>query len=230
MRTTLFILISALIFSCKQGGNPLQNKSPAPILAEDTLRIIKELKGIYSNDGTKKFRSCDQPGMIYMVNDQSNLLDSAVKKLLPKAYRGEGIFVNLTAGINPATDKSFAGILELKEILKTEQKGPNNTCIPYDFWCIGTEPFWQVQISEDEQLIDFYNPMEQTTRHFLYAEPQVKDGVVSYMSEEADNPKNKISIRIFNEKCSDGMSDKQYSYRAEVILDRRYTGCAVKFN
>ncbi|MGZ4048193.1 MAG: hypothetical protein ACXVNN_02455, partial [Bacteroidia bacterium] len=89
--------------------------------------------------------------------------------------------------------------------------------------CFGTEPFWQIQISEKENLIDFYDPMEQKTTHFIYSKPEIKDGITTYTSSDK---KDRISIAIKKEKCN-GAIDPQYDYSVLVTLnDKKYNGCA----
>jgi uncharacterized membrane protein len=228
MRKLLLLPFSLFILSCNQTKDPAQTKEPLPLTTTDTIRIIKDFKGVYKNNGTPTFIDCEHPEMIYRIKDGSGL-DDSVKKLLPNAYAREAIYAEINAEVSSIDSKVFAEQLEIKKILKTEQKNFMNTCVPYDFWCKGNEPFWQLQISKTEKLIDFYDPMTQKTTHFLYAEPHDKDGATVYSSAEENNPKNKIQIYLYKEKCSDGMSDKQYNYRTEVIMDKRYKGCAVKF-
>lgn len=225
MKTTTLLFLIVLFSACNQSGNPVQVKSPAPVLAEDTLRITKKFSGIYFNDGTGKFISCEQPEMTYLL-DSDNKLDSARKQILPHAYPAEGIFVQMLAEINSSSDGNYAGLLKVKELVKAKQKNSKNTCIPYDFWCTGTEPFWQLQISKAENLIDFYNPMEEKTTHFSYSAPRTEGNATYYTASDKDQ---NISITIKNEKCN-GATDSQYDYSAEVKLNgKKYNGCAVVF-
>jgi uncharacterized membrane protein len=228
MRILLLFFTPFILLSCNQSGNPIQVKSPAPVLVEDTLKIIKKFNGIYKNNGTGRFIDCEHPEMTYLLENPK--LDSALRKILPNAYPGEGIFVNMMAEINASSDKNYAGTLELKELLKTELKDYTNTCIPYDFWCMGTEPFWHLQISEKENLIDLYDPMEQKTIHADYVKPEVTENSITYTTL---NNIKKINFRIviLKEKCSDGMSEREFNYKATVLLNgvTEYNGCAVKY-
>jgi uncharacterized membrane protein len=100
--------------------------------------------------------------------------------------------------------------------------------IVYDFKCKGNEPFWQVEINAEKNSIDFINPMEQKTTHFNYSEPTINNKIIVFNATTADS-KNKISITIINESCTDGMSEKKYNYKAAVVLnDKKYNGCAMK--
>ena len=111
--------------------------------------------------------------------------------------------------------------------MKTEFKNYQNDCISFEYWCIGNEPFWQLQISEKENLIDFYDPMEQKTIHFNYIKSENKNESLNY---SVKNESNTIGIKIKKEKCSDGISEKKYNYSVTVILNHKtYKGCAVAF-
>lgn len=184
------------------------------------------MSGIYFDDGTKKFINCEQPELVYML-DNNRQLDSAMKKILPNAYAGEGIFVQMMAEVNGSPDdRVYAGLLKVKELIKAVQKNSRNTCIPYDYWCTGTEPFWQLQISQKENLIDFYDPMQQKTTHFSYSSPELNGDIAKYISSDKEN---KISVTIKKEKCN-GATDNQYDYSAEVVLNgKKYAGCASSY-
>jgi uncharacterized membrane protein len=218
------------LFSCNpQAENPSKTNSSSAISANDTFHLIKELKGllIHAKD-EKRFVPCDTPDLLYIVenNDQTNII---LDSILPKAYEGEAIFLQIEAEIKPSADKKYTALLSIKKFLKAEQKNPANTCIPFDFWCKGNEPFWQLQISEKENLIDFYDPMQQRTTHFAYSKQEITDDVITYSSKD-ENVKNNIFIRIKNEKCFDGMSEKKYNYSVEVVLNnKKYKGCALKY-
>jgi uncharacterized membrane protein len=158
------------------------------------------------------------------VNEGVQKLDSLYKSVLPNpAYPEQAIFADVKGVL---TSTNGISSLAIKEVVHVEQRGLKNTCVPYDYWCTGTEPFWQVQISEQENLIDFYNPMEQKTSHFIYSKAEIKNGVTHYSSSDKEN---RISITIKKEKCN-GAIDTPYNYSVEVLLnDKKYSGCAIKY-
>ncbi|MDF2436788.1 MAG: hypothetical protein K0Q95_1164 [Bacteroidota bacterium] len=227
MRIILTLGALALLVSCKQEGSHEKANDHTSVTANDTLKVIKDFKGIYKH-GTQTFTDCEHPERIYSVKPLEKL-DSVFNRILPHPYKEEGVYMEMNAEISSIDSKRFVGELDIKDIYRAEQKNPMNTCIPYDFWCKGNEPFWQMQVSKGEGIIDFYDPMQKKTTHFLFAEPEIKEGVIIYSSTEENNPANKIQISLFKEKCSDGMSDKEYSHRVVVVMDKQYKGCAVKF-
>jgi uncharacterized membrane protein len=230
MKIIYFFLICLMMFSCNIKQDTSSKAGSTNILGQnDTLHIIKEFSGLLINHSPEKqFISCDNIEMIHLLekNDQT---DTILKSILPNALDGESIFLQMQAEIKPSSDKKYADILSIKKFIKAAQKSYLNTCIPYDFWCKGNEPFWQLQISEKENLIDFYDPMQQKTTHFPYSKQEIKDGILQYNSKD-EKLKNNILIKIKKERCSDGMSEKQYDYSVEVVLNgSNYKGCALKY-
>lgn len=183
----------------------------APIVQDDIM-------GLYA-DG--KFRIGDyEPDLTYNVVDNTHKIDSIYKYLLPHAYLHQSVYLYF---IGRAVEKTGSNVVEIDSIVEMQIKNYKNTSTQYKYWCFGTEPFWQIEISEKENLIDFYEPMEQKTTHFLYSKPEIKNGSTTYSSSDKEN---KISIIIKKEKCN-GAIDPQYDYSVQVTLnDKKYAGCA----
>lgn len=202
------------------------NIHPHTGIVQDTLQVVKKWTGLYSGK-SKTFVSCGQPGLKYLAESTNGQADTIYKSILPAAYPGEAIYMEMTAALEPSGDPQYAGILVISTFEKAEQKSAKNTCIPYDYWCSGTEPFWQLEISEKEGLIDFYNASEQEMLHFPYARPAISNGVQVY---SVQNGNSNLEIKIKNEKGSDGMSERSYSHKAIVVLNKNeMTGGAALF-
>ncbi|HEX8516924.1 MAG TPA: hypothetical protein VF868_12045 [Bacteroidia bacterium] len=218
-------LLLLLLFSCNQPGNPLQDKQAGSEVTTDTLSLIREFTGIYAD---KVFFDCSNPGLTYTVTDKGSLLESVLKKEQAAAFRETGISVRVRAVLTGSARKGSAGVLEIKELVSANQE--NDGCRPYDYICKGNEPFWQVQVSKAKNTIIHYDPMNQKTIAFRYVEPEEKEGALIYNTESFDDPKSKILISISKEKCSDGMSDIEYSYSSKIIFNNEnFKGCAIKF-
>ncbi len=185
-------------------------------ISKDDNLTIKDHKGIY-NIKNNTIILCDDSLSISVV-DETKSLDTLISKLFPNDP--QPIYVEAKGILQP---KDFV----IKEVFKAEQKNFRNTCIPYDFWCIGTEPFWNIQISKIENLIDFYDPMEQKNYHFEYSDPKNEKNRIVYT---AKNKTDKIQITIKTEACSDGMSERTYQHAAEINLNgNSFKGCAIKY-
>ncbi|MEO7965661.1 MAG: hypothetical protein ABIT38_17260 [Gemmatimonadaceae bacterium] len=97
------------------------------------------------------------------------------------------------------------------------------------FWRLtGTEPFWGVRI--DTGGIVFSSPDLPNGMRFPIAVPVVADGSLRFNSTMERAPVHDIEVVLTEKSCSDGMSDKSWTYAAHVMLDKqRYEGCAERF-
>ena len=71
----------------------------------------------------------------------------------------KGFTLNSDSTNIPDPEKYYK-ILVIKEVIAVEGKNFRNTCIPYDFWCLGNEPNWSLQISKEENIFELYLPSE----------------------------------------------------------------------
>jgi uncharacterized membrane protein len=96
-----------------------------------------------------------------------------------------------------------------------------------DFYAIGTEPFWSLEIDNDRgvsfKLADLPKPVT-----FSISQPTTgKDSTVYSL----DNAGSKLEITIYNEFCNDGMSDNLYEQRVHVrYKGETFKGCGVYLN
>lgn len=221
-------IISVLFFSCNQQENSPNTIIQTITIKRDSLPKIEEFEGLYfpSKNGSRGVIEINY-SVGYPVEDETNSLDSLYKKILPNAYPYQKIYIKVEGKLLSSLSQAEPITLHIKSVLKTELKNYQKNCIPYEYWCMGNEPFWQVQISEKENLIDFYDPMGQKTVHFDFTKSQIKNGYINY---SAKNNSNAIEIKIKKETCSDGMSEKKYNFSVSVQLnDKTYKGCAVAF-
>ena len=87
---------------------------------------------------------------------------------------------------------------------------------------LGTEPFWALDV--DTSGLRFITPDDTSGVRFPpIAATVVADTVVwSGQTEHAA-----IELRVWTERCSDGMSDREYPYASRVtIAGTTYRGCA----
>jgi uncharacterized membrane protein len=87
---------------------------------------------------------------------------------------------------------------------------------------LGTEPFWALDV--DGAGLRFITPEDTSGIRFPpIAATAVADTVVwSGQTERAT-----IELRVWREKCSDGMSDREYPYASRVtVAGTTYRGCA----
>lgn len=213
--------VTIFLSACNVSTSP-ENKNSIKLdsikIGRENKPTIKQFQGLYRAHQSN-FLDCGSGQLMALKNTAE--IDSIYNLLLPNAYSDEAIYIEMNASIDP----NDSGSIIYSDNLKAEQKNYKNTCIQSDYWCTGTEPFWVLQISKNEDLIDFYNPMEQKTTHFVYAKPEIKNGVTTYNSTDGEN---KINIVIKKEKCN-GAIDKQYDFSVQVQLnDKKYSGCGLQ--
>lgn len=234
MKKYLFLSfsISFLFFACQQQKNSSDNSSQIDTIKKASEQKIEEFEGLFfpaTQNSSAMLKVCfgDNHTLSYPIEDETNSLDTLYTKTLPNAYPYQTIYVKVKGELVSSGSQADPYTLHVNSVLKTEFKNYMNDCIPYEYWCMGNEPFWQVQISEIENLIDFYDPMEQKTIHFDYVKSENKNGLAIYA---AKNESSSIELKIKNEKCSDGMSEKKYNYSVTVKVDNKtFSGCAVAF-
>lgn len=114
-------------------------------------------------------------------------------------------------------------------ILRVDTLSPRtmrNSCLPYEFWCLGTEPFWGAVVSEEGVSLKMIG----SGQGLWFPAPRRVPGEGIWTYESTD-PKTKTVLRlqIKKEPCSDGMSDRQYDYSVQLRRgDELLRGCAVR--
>lgn len=93
-----------------------------------------------------------------------------------------------------------------------------------DFYAIGTEPFWNLEIDREKaisfKLADLPKPMIFNARM-----PRVDKDSTYYL---VDSATGRLEVTVFNEFCSDGMSDNLYEHRVHVrYKGQTFKGCGV---
>ena len=194
-----------------------------------TDTTAQTFKGLYAYDRKNStFRSCTNPVKLYIVEDSTQKLSGLYRKVLNNNfYSRESIYTEVKGYLKPVSNGKDS-VLIVKEVLKTEAKSFTTECYPYEFIALGTEPFWSVDIIPVEDKIVLKDVSTDRVVIFPYREGRKgRDGVYVF---EANNAKREsIRIIIRPETCSDGMSEREYKYSAEVRLGERILkGCAVK--
>jgi len=252
----LFLLVS--FYSCKKADETI-NKSDSQIETEkkadvkfensdlitDSLKnksgenqgkekIFEGICKINTNTNTNTFLDCQNPDIEYLVNDETSNLKSLYEKIYSSKNVYGSVYAKVKGVITETKDEKFSEkfpmTLIVSEVIDIQKKNFNNTCVKYDFWAIGNEPTWSLQISKKENLILFNDNAGNKEYYFFYEEQTSDDeGRIIYM---AHNKIQQYLIKavFIKEKCSDNMSDKVYDYSAEIELSggKIYKGCGIK--
>jgi uncharacterized membrane protein len=229
MRKTILLLLLAFCLSnC--------NETPKPAASEVQSFAFNSsnpttLRGYYVlGDEVNMFRNCADNKQ-YWVKDATRSLDSLYRlACLPAPIPYEAVYAVFTGILEPKDTASAAaetaGIFTVTQVDTLQPKSKFNACLPWEFWCHGTEPFWSLQISEAEGGIFLKNMADETGTQFAWAEPTT-DNQTSWVYEIISSEPLKIFIK--KEKCNDGMSEIEYDYSVIVTQnDATLRGCAVR--
>lgn len=243
MKTYTLIFISAIVIQSCSSPQQKVEITDSITIADSTNKtdsVVKEkinsplmFKGLYTyGNEVRTFRDCSGNKTVYWVVDSSASLQTRYKKTnrFP-AYPYESVYAEvkgyLTGKSNMGYASEYENVLVVTEIIKVEPKNFRTACYNYEFIALGNEPFWSVDIIPDEKRILFKNVGQEKAVEFIYKPASVSAGV--YRCEATSPSNKKIVVVIRKEKCSDGMSDRQYNYSAQVTIDGTvFKGCAIK--
>ncbi|MEO6166087.1 MAG: hypothetical protein ABIO46_02500 [Chitinophagales bacterium] len=226
-------------FSCKPENKRLPDINSIPeekaVLPEkDEQR--KTFKGLFVvGKNMKTFRSCGSPDDNYFVIDSTGEMSNLYQAIFRSspAFPYEYVYVEVKGMVQQASEavaiRGFDSSIVVFDILTFEQKNYRNTCIPYDFWALGNEPNWSLQVSAKEGILALKDYSNNRVYLFEYFAPKVvNDEVFTYYSNNYAN-QTSISAIFKRMPCSDGMSDNEYEYSAAVVINgKRFSGCGIR--
>lgn len=223
----LFPALLLGIFCCTQCSNP----TPPPVETAAVEKIVTLKGSLVFDDQSSQFKECGTD-KTYRVIDGSGALDTLyAQACAPFTYPGERVYAVLTGKIRPASESGnsalYAGVFSISKADTVEVQNSFNICEPYDFWCSGTEPFWDARISKNGETIIYQDiSLEQVLVFSNGIKTQKGEGWVYKAKESATGRTIEISIK--KGECSDGMSDQIFPYASTLVFGReKREGCAV---
>jgi uncharacterized membrane protein len=130
-----------------------------------------------------------------------------------------------SAGNSPrwVAGASFSGLLLLAcQGRDSAQRAESSEAPRTAFRMAGTEPFWALDI--DSTGLRFRSPDDTAGVHWPQPSSRVSEDTLHWAGRTA---RGEIEASIWPGQCSDGMSDRVWSYTAAVRIDTtKYTGCA----
>jgi uncharacterized membrane protein len=237
MRSYILMFITAILFQgCSAPDKKVTIADSAAVLsidtaAADTTPII--YKGLYTfGNEVSTFQDCNDRQKVYWVNDSLSSLRKPYENAnKTPSYPYESVYAEVKGYLTGKSKMGYAGdyenVLVITDVIKVETKNFRTDCYNYEFIGLGNEPFWSLDIIPEEQRIVLKEAGRESALEFSYTPANIGGGVYRY---EATNPaKDKLVVVIREEKCSDGMSDRQYNYSAEITVNGRVLkGCAIK--
>ncbi|MBO9199769.1 MULTISPECIES: copper resistance protein NlpE N-terminal domain-containing protein [Niastella] len=187
------------------------------LLSDHTFHLKDEFNG-------RELPPQETEGRWLTTNDQLQLL---VNNTLTKrfAVSNKGLKeVSLTGAPDALYSNSYLSrkIIGADNIAWMEKKAAG-----IDFFGLGNEPFWLIEIDKDKQ-ISFLQVDSSHPTVFPYVAAIQQNGQYIY---NTDTTTCGIQIIITPQFCSDGMSDNWYEYKVEARYNGiTYMGCGVKLN
>ena len=218
------------------GATALKNDSPQTLKALMPTVAPAEHRGLYVFDAQNStYRDCAEPDAHYLVIDETGgTLEKNYRRLLKFPDPGQPIFAEVKGFKTPyygnhALSGDHSGFFVVTEIIDLEAKNFRNTCILYEFWALGTEPFWQVQVSAAEGVIEYRGMDDDRTKVFTYQPPVEEEGVKIYTGVNQESGDN-IRIAVQDGPCSDGMSETSHKLSVKLAMNgKELNGCGIPF-
>ncbi len=237
MKRYIFVFSAILtLHSCSSPEKPVGTRDSLTVKPSETGSLSTKpvtFEGLYTfGNEVNTFQDCNGSKTVYWVNDSlTNLRDKYKETTSFLSYPYESVYAEVKGYLSGKSSLGYASeyenVLVVTDIIKLEAKNFRTECYNYEFIALGNEPFWSVDIIPQERRIILKDVGQEKVYEFFYAPQTVSGGIHRY---ESTNPaRDKLIIEIREEKCSDGMSDRQYNYSAEVRLNERLLkGCAIK--
>ena len=118
-------------------------------------------------------------------------------------------------------------VLIVTTVIDVDYVQRENPIFPFEFRCYGNEPFWNLDIINNDEAI-FKDIGMESVLYMRYVEPKIEGGIYIYEFEHhAGGITNAMNVIIKKAPCSDTMSGEKFEYTVTVEYDgRTYEGCA----
>jgi len=202
-----------------------KNESAQGVYYEVRSAGMFDVTGDSRPDGVVLIKKSSGQGFLYeliIAEDDSGSIRQLAAARLTDNLEVTGITfdsVNIKAEVLTAGGAKEVYIYALKEgkLIRT------NTPELMNFRCMGTEPFWSIVIKDGSIL--FLTPDNPDGEQWKFTPPVVSPDKWVYTTMDAKN--RNVTITITRGKCSDGMSEMEFGYRAAIKLGTiNLNGCA----
>ena len=205
----------------------------APVQLDSSANARVSFKGLYTvGNEVSTFYDCSTQKTFWLTDSTGRLA-----KLYEAADRGltypyESVYVEVQGYLKGKSALGYASEYEnelvVKDVFILRPKDFQTDCYPYEFIALGNEPFWALDIIPHEKRIVLKDVGNQKVYEFPYVEAETKQEETLY-TVQSRNKKDKLTVLIQKQVCSDGMSDRQYNYSATITLNgTTLKGCAVR--
>jgi uncharacterized membrane protein/heat shock protein HslJ len=178
----------------------------------------------------RSFTPCENKAEYWVLDQTGGNLWKVYKELTHQPY--QPIYVEVRGRLGPPPSDGFGADYDRQVTVRElrhagiETRGCAEDLKDILFRASGNEPFWNLQISENDIV---FSEMEKPHLTFPHAHPEVSDGRWVFVSTIKEPARHDIRISITEKKCTDTMSGELFSFSSQVSLDgNKYVGCAVE--
>ena len=204
-----------------------QSTSKPPIPANSHENSVFRGQLVLGHE-VRSFIPCGKRVDYWVVDRSGGELWKVYQRLTHKPY--QPMYVEVRGHLEPPPADGFGAdyarqltVFELRRA-GVETRGCAEDLGGIAFRASGNEPFWNVEISENEIV---FSQLGQPKIAFPYAPPDLSDTSRVYRSRTKERPQHRIEITLREKRCIDSMSGEHFSFVAQVSLDgRKYLGCA----
>jgi uncharacterized membrane protein len=188
--------------------------------------------------GAGKFAFFDcASGKVYAISDSTMSLGRLYQKACqPAACPGESAMITAQGRLFTKADPGMGeehGILAVVGIDSLYTRTMDNACVPFNYWCHGTEPFWSLVVSKREGGFFFKELASEKGRYYTWSPFTLTEhNTTTFVVHEYRNSDAKMTVYIRPERSNDGMSDQEYNYSATIVTPdgRTLRGVAVAWD
>ena len=176
----------------------------------------------------RSFTPCENKVEYWVLDQTGGDIWKVYQNLTHQPY--QPIYVEVLGHLGPPPSDGFGADYDrqvtVRELRRAglETRGCAEDLKDILFRASGNEPFWNVQISENNIV---FSEMGKPHLTFPYAHPEVSDDRWVFVSKIKKPTQHDIQISITEKRCADTMSGEHFSFTAQVSFDGlKYVGCA----
>ena len=213
----LFCLILFILTRCGSGEQVVQKTALASPTSAQLVRGSLQMSASFG-----RISDCGT-GKQYVVQS-AHTLDSLFQLARgPITYREKTVYAVLRGHLHGDT-------LTVTDVDAMEAKHAWNTCIPFEFWCSGAEPFWDLEISQAEGGLFFQDASRQMGTKYAWSAPKMEGDTWMYTAPATADGQPAIRVVIKKEAANNGMSDITFNYSAELTVgSEKRKGVAIRW-
>jgi hypothetical protein len=219
MINNYFLFSSLLLLLTGCASEVAQPSKPEPPELKTYTGMIRYDRG-FSN-----FTDC-ATGKLYLLADSTKTIGALhFRACQPAQCPEEKVFAKVNARLFPGMGKAEndPGTLGVVEVLELSAATPENTCLPFEYWCGDDQKTWSLLLSLENNRAFFKDLSGNKGATFQWSAPVKKGSNITYLLQNTLQPTNQLELVIQSNPCAgqEGATTAYVTYQG-----KRYVGCA----